>query len=80
MKKAISFRNLMQILVMCLLMLWKDFFSFFFFFSFRFVVREAFGQIRNIRSDRQNANDIADCFQNFLLRQCGNNVCLFFQV
>ena len=79
MKKAVSYRNLMQNVVMCLLMLWNDFFFFFFFF-FRFVVREAFGQIRNIRSVRQKANDIADCFQNFLLRQCGNNVCLFFQV
>ena len=69
--------------VMCLLMLWNYFFPVFFFFCFVlfcFVVREAFGQIRNICSVRQKANDIADCFQNFLLRQCGNNVCLFFQV
>ena len=74
----------MQNVVMCLLMLWNCFFPVFFFFFcfvlFCFVVREAFGQIRNVCSVRQKANDIADCFQNFLLRQCGNNVCLFFQV
>lgn len=74
MKKTVSFRNLVENVVVCVLMLCNDFFSPIFFF--RFVVREAFGQIRNVCSVRQKANDIADCFQNFLLRQSGNNVCL----
>ena len=79
MKKAVSFRNLIQNVVMSPYVV-ERFFSRFFFVLVCFVVREAFGQIRNICSVRQKANDIAECYQNFLLRQCGNNVCLFFQV